>query len=56
MDTRTDLIAELFHVVGRFRRQLRRSTGSGFDATGLTQSQAEMLGDAVEITDGYRTW
>lgn len=43
MDTRTDLIAELSNVVGRFRRQLRRSTGRGFDTTGLTQSQAEML-------------
>jgi DNA-binding MarR family transcriptional regulator len=43
VDTRTDLIAELFNVVGRFRRQLRRSTGSGFDTTGVTQSQAEML-------------
>ena len=43
MDTRTDLIAELFSVVGRFRRQLRRSTGRGFDAAGLTQSQGEML-------------
>jgi len=41
--TRTDLIAELFTVVGRFRRQLRRSTGGGFDAAGLTQSQAEMV-------------
>jgi len=43
VDTRTDLIAELFSVVGRFRRQLRRSTGRGFDAAGLTQSQGEML-------------
>jgi DNA-binding MarR family transcriptional regulator len=43
VDTRTDLIAELFSVVGRFRRQLRRSTGGGFDAAGLTQSQGEML-------------
>jgi DNA-binding MarR family transcriptional regulator len=43
VDTRTDLIAELFNVVGRFRRQLRRSTGKGFDAAGLTQSQAELL-------------
>jgi DNA-binding MarR family transcriptional regulator len=42
VDTRTDLATELFHVVGRFRRQLRRA-GSGFDATGLTQSQAELL-------------
>ena len=43
METRTDLIAELLNVVGRFRRQLRRSTGRGFNATGLTQSQAELL-------------
>jgi DNA-binding MarR family transcriptional regulator len=43
VDTRTDPIAELFSVVGRFRRQLRRSTGRGFDAAGLTQSQGEML-------------
>src|SRR6195256_2490177 len=43
MEIRTDLAVELFTVVGRFRRQLRRSTGRGFDATGLTQSQAEML-------------
>jgi DNA-binding MarR family transcriptional regulator len=43
VDTRTDLIARLFNVVGRFRRQLRRSTGSGFDTSGVTQSQAEML-------------
>jgi DNA-binding MarR family transcriptional regulator len=43
VDTRTDLIAQLFNVVGRFRRQLRRSTGSGFDTIGVTQSQAEML-------------
>jgi DNA-binding MarR family transcriptional regulator len=43
VETRSDLIAELFTVVGRFRRQLRRSTGRGFDAAGLTQSQAEML-------------
>jgi DNA-binding MarR family transcriptional regulator len=43
VDTRADLISELFSVVGRFRRQLRRSTGGGFDAAGLTQSQGEML-------------
>jgi DNA-binding MarR family transcriptional regulator len=43
VDTRTDLIAELFSVVGRFRRQLRRSTGGGFGTAGLTQSQGEML-------------
>ena len=43
MATRTELITELFTIVGRFRRQLRRSTGGGFDAAGLTQSQAELL-------------
>jgi DNA-binding MarR family transcriptional regulator len=43
VDTHTDLAAELFTVVGRFRRQLRRSTGRGFDTAGLTQSQGEML-------------
>jgi DNA-binding MarR family transcriptional regulator len=42
VETRTDLAAELFNIVGRFRRQLRR-TGLGFDAAGLTQSQAELL-------------
>ena len=43
MDTHTDLAGELFDAVGRFRRQIRRSAGRGFDTTGLTQSQAEML-------------
>lgn len=43
MATRTDLTTDLFTVVGRFRRQLRRSTGGGFDTAGLTQSQAELL-------------
>jgi DNA-binding MarR family transcriptional regulator len=43
VETRADLVNELFSVVGRFRRQVRRSTGRGFDAAGLTQSQAELL-------------
>lgn len=43
VNARPDLSNELFHVVGRFRRQMRRSAGRGFDTTGLTQSQAEML-------------
>ena len=43
VDTTVDLAGELFDVVGRFRRQLRRSAGRGFDAAGLTQSQAELL-------------
>ena len=43
MDTRTDLITDLFRTVGRFRRTLRRSAGSPFAAPGLTESQAELL-------------
>ncbi|MCF6390691.1 MarR family transcriptional regulator [Mycobacterium sp. MBM] len=43
MDTRTDLAGELFGVVGRFRRQLRRATSGGFDRTGLTQAQVELV-------------
>ena len=43
MDSRTDLTTELFGVVGSFRRQLRRSTGGGFDRGGLTHSQVELL-------------
>jgi DNA-binding MarR family transcriptional regulator len=43
VETHTDVTSEVFDVVGRFRRQLRRSTGRGFDAAGLTQSQAELL-------------
>jgi DNA-binding MarR family transcriptional regulator len=42
-DSHADLIGDLFSVVGRFRRQLRRSTGGGFAAAGLTQSQAELV-------------
>jgi DNA-binding MarR family transcriptional regulator len=43
METRTDLVTDVFAVVGRFRRQLRRSAGRGFDAAGLTEAQAELL-------------
>lgn len=47
MDLHTDLAAELFGIVGRFRRQLRRSVRRGFDGisdlNGLTQSQVELL-------------
>ncbi|OMB97375.1 MarR family transcriptional regulator [Mycobacterium sp. NS-7484] len=51
MDTQRDLVGELFSVVGRFRRQLRRSTGGGFDVGAgkvagsgtLTQSQGELM-------------
>jgi DNA-binding MarR family transcriptional regulator len=40
---RTDLAAEVFGVVGRFRRQLRRSAGRGFDSARLSESQSELL-------------
>jgi DNA-binding MarR family transcriptional regulator len=40
---RTDLAAELSGVVGRFRRQLRRSAGRGLDSARLTESQSELL-------------
>lgn len=43
VETGTDLAGELFDVVGRFRRQMRRSAGRSFDANGLTQSQVELL-------------
>lgn len=43
VETRTDLGAELCRVVGRFRRQLRRSAGHGLTSTRLTESQAELL-------------
>ncbi len=43
MSARTDLVAEVFGVVGRFRRQLRRSVGQGFDSARFTESQAELL-------------
>ena len=46
MDTHLDLAGEVFGIVGRFRRQLRRATRQGFDVEspgGLTQSQVELL-------------
>ena len=43
METRPDLVTELSAVVGRFRRQLRRSTGRSFDIAGLSEAQAELL-------------
>ncbi len=41
--SRTDVVPEVFSVVGRFRRQLRRSAGRGFDSSQLTESQSELL-------------
>ncbi|ORW95399.1 MarR family transcriptional regulator [Mycobacterium sp. IEC1808] len=40
---KSDVVAELFGVVGRFRRQLRRSAGRGLDSARLSESQAELL-------------
>jgi DNA-binding MarR family transcriptional regulator len=43
VQVKTDLAAEIFRVVGRFRRQLRRSVGRAFDSARLTESQSELL-------------
>ena len=39
----TDVVTEVFRVVGRFRRQLRRSAGRTFDSSRLSESQSELL-------------
>jgi len=41
--SRTDVVTEVFRVFGRFRRQLRRSAGRGFESAQLSESQAELL-------------
>jgi len=38
-----DPVTEVFGVIGRFRRQLRRSAGRGLDSARLTESQSELL-------------
>jgi DNA-binding MarR family transcriptional regulator len=43
VDVYTDLAGELTSIVGRFRRQLRRTAGRGFESGRLTESQAELL-------------
>jgi len=43
VNTLIDPVTEVFRVVGRFRRQLRRSAGRGFDSNRLTESQSELL-------------
>ena len=43
MTTLTDPVTEVSRVVGRFRRQLRRSAARGFDSARLTESQSELL-------------
>jgi len=41
--SRTVPVTEVFGVVGRFRRQLRRSAGRGLDSRRLSESQTELL-------------
>jgi DNA-binding MarR family transcriptional regulator len=43
VNTVIDPVTEVFRVVGRFRRQLRRSAGRSFDSARLTESQSELL-------------
>jgi DNA-binding MarR family transcriptional regulator len=43
VDTQTDLAADLASIIGRFRRQLRRSAGTGCAPPHLPESQAELL-------------
>lgn len=43
MDTQTDLTADIPRILGRFRRQLRRSAGTGYAPGQLSESQAELL-------------
>jgi DNA-binding MarR family transcriptional regulator len=43
VNAHAELAADLLGVVGRFRRQLRRAAGRGFDSERLSESQAELL-------------
>jgi DNA-binding MarR family transcriptional regulator len=43
VEPRIDPVTEVFGVVGRFRRQLRRSAGRGLDSARLSESQSELL-------------
>lgn len=43
MSTLIDPVNEVSRVVGRFRRQLRRSAERQFDSAHLTESQSELL-------------
>jgi DNA-binding MarR family transcriptional regulator len=43
VNTLVDRVTEVSRVISRFRRQLRRSTGRGFDSARLTESQSELL-------------
>jgi DNA-binding MarR family transcriptional regulator len=43
VDAQTDLAADLASIIGRFRRQLRRSVGTAYESRQLPESQAELL-------------
>jgi DNA-binding MarR family transcriptional regulator len=43
MSTLVDPVTDVFRVVGRFRRQLRRSAGRGFDSTRVSEAQSDLL-------------
>jgi DNA-binding MarR family transcriptional regulator len=43
VNTLIDPVSEVSRVVGRFRRQLRRSAERDFDSARLTESQSELL-------------
>ncbi len=43
MTAHADLASDLASTVGRFRRQLRRSAGTGWESGHLPESQAELL-------------
>jgi len=43
VETQIDLVGEVFGVVGRFRRRIRRSAGRGLESARLTESQSELL-------------
>ena len=41
--TQIDLVGEVLGVVGRFRRQFRRSAGRDLESARLTESQSELM-------------
>ncbi len=43
MSPHTDLAVDVPRILGRFRRQLRRSAGTGYSSGRLSESQAELL-------------
>ena len=55
MNTLIDPVTEVSRVIGRFRRQLRRSTGRGFESVRLTESEAAEI-DAARGTADRSAW